>query len=169
MFLLREWCQQNKSNPSLYNVVDAALDVIVSDAGYKIPLRHLRQLSNSLRNCPIDQITRLAQRFDIPNFTSLQSPVEERVRLELNIAEAVDLVSPDLAWQRFLDTYNEVTNLPLDTDVSCYCYTTIFNFLDLLDPQDIHKISKEINTNLEDEFIRLIDTSADQLDITKRS
>lgn len=132
----------------MHNVVDTALDVIVSDAGYKVPLRNLRQLSNSLRNCPLNQIARLAQRFDIPNFTSLQSPVEERVRLELNIAEAVHLVSPEQAWERFWEIYNEVTNLPLDTDVSCYCYTRFLISLTLLDPQDIHNLSGEINTKL---------------------
>lgn len=168
VFLLREWCQQNKSNPGLYNVVDAALDVVVSDANYKIPLRHLRQLSYSLRDCPIDQITRLAQRFDIPNFTSLHSPVEERVRLELNIAEAVNLVSPEHAWQRFQEIYNTVENLPLDTDVSCYCYIRFLITLTLLDPKDTHKNSGKISTKLEDEFIRLLDTSAAQLDITKK-
>jgi hypothetical protein len=168
VFLLREWCQQNKSDPKLHNVIEATLDIIVSDANYKIPLRNLRQLSTSLRNCAPDQINQLAHRFDVPNFTSLRSPIEERVRLELNIAEAVNLVSPDQGWERFWQTYTETKNLPLDTDVSCYCYTRFLISLTLLDPQDIHKLSGEIKTKLEDEFIRLIDTSADQLDISKR-
>jgi hypothetical protein len=75
-FILREWCRQNKSDPNLYTVIDAALDAINSDSSYKIPLRKLRQLSDTLRNCNPDQIVRLVNRFDIPNFTSLQSPFE---------------------------------------------------------------------------------------------
>jgi len=168
VFLLREWCYQNKSDPNLHNILDATLDIIISDANYRIPLRNLRQLSNSLRSCTVEQIVRLAQRFDIPNFTSLRSPIEERVRLELNIAEAVNLISPEQAWERFFQIYTETKNLPLDTDVSCYCYTRFLISLALLDPQDTHNLSREINDKLEDEFIRLIDTAADQLDITKR-
>src|SRR6266498_1568675 len=168
VFLLREWCQQKKSDPHLHYVVDVALDIINSDTNYKIPLRYLRQLSNSIRNCAPDQIERLAQRFDIPNFTSLRSPIEERVRLELNIAEAVNLVSTSEAWERFWKVYDETKNLPLDTDVSCYCYARFLISLTVLDPQDTHNLALEIENKLQDEFIRLIDTAADQLDLTRR-
>lgn len=167
-FLLREWCKQNKSDSNLHDVIEATLDVINSDASYRVPLRNLRQLSETLRSCSPDYIKKIIDRFDIPNFTSLHSPVEERVRLELNLAEAVMPVSTNEAWDRFWAIYNVVKELSLDTDVSCYCYTRFLISLVVLDPTNSKNLSKDIEKKLEDEFLRLIDTSADQLDISKR-
>lgn len=167
-FLLREWCKQNKSDPHLQEVIEATLDVINSDSNYRISLRNLRQLSDTLRNCNPDDAKRIIGRFDIPNFTSLRSPTDERVRLELNLSEVVMPISTSEAWDRFWAIYNDIKELPLDTDISCYCYTRFLISLVVLDPTNSKNLSGEIKTKLEDEFLRLIDTSADQLDISKR-
>lgn len=167
-FLLREWCRQNKSDPNLHEVVEEALDVINSDTNYKIPLRNLRQLSDVLQGCIPEKLDILISRFDIPNFTSLRVPVDERVRLELSLAEAAMVISPDNAQERFWKTYNEVKDLPLDTDISCYCYVRFLISIPMLKVQDGESLAKELEKKLEDEFIRLIETSAEQLDISKK-
>ena len=76
IYLLQQWCQQNKSDARLADVIDAALDMVIADASYTVPLRHLRQLSDGLRNCVPERIEQLSKRFDIPNFTS--SPLAHR-------------------------------------------------------------------------------------------
>lgn len=167
-FLLREWCKQNKSDSHLQEVIEATLDVINSDSDYRVPLRNLRQLSDTLRNCNPEDAKRIISRFDVPNFTSLRSPTDERVRLELNLAEVVMPISTSEAWDRFWAIYNDVKEIPLDTDISCYCYTRFLISLVVLDPSNSKNLSREIEKRLEDEFLRLIDTSANQLDISKR-
>ena len=98
-YLLRHWCMQNKAEPQIHKVIEAALDVIISDPDYKIPLRNLRQLSEPLNHCEKEHREILIKRFDNPIFTSLRSPIQERVRLELNLAEAIfDIVSQKMLF-----------------------------------------------------------------------
>lgn len=169
VYLFRQWCLQNLSHPEIHRVISTALDVIINDPDdYKVPLRDLRQISEGLRICDINLRKELVGRFDIPKFTSLQSPVEERLRLDLNLAEAIFAISPTDAIDRFNAAYNGLLGMTLDTDVGCYCFTRVLVTSAIMDPHNNLKIKDSIKRKLEDEFIRLLDTSAEQLEISRR-
>lgn len=167
--LLRQWCLKNKGNSDIHIVVDAALDAINSDSEYKVPLRNLRQLSEALIGCHSSEKERLVKRFDVPSFTSLRSPIEERLRLELNLAEAMLDIDSSVAIERFTISYTELLQTPLDVDVACYCYARLLISLETLDPEDKLRQKPNIKRKLEDEFLRLLDTSAEQLDISRKT
>jgi hypothetical protein len=169
IYLFREWCLQNKKDANAHLVIDLALDTIVADRDYRVPLRDLRQLSEPLRNCTPSLMVNLCNRFDIPLFTSLHSPFEERVRLELNLAEALVNVDNSQAWGRFDKVYNEIFELTtLDADISCYCLVRLLISLDVLNPSDDKNLKSLIKKKIEDEFIRLIDTAAHQFNISRK-
>jgi hypothetical protein len=165
-YLLRQWCRQNKTNPALHTVVDAALTVIDANPD-KVPLRNLRQLAEVVCNCPAESRETLVKRFDIPNFTNLRSPIEERIRLELSLAEAMVDISENQAFDRFIETYNSLQTAAVDIDVACYCYTRVLIALSRLDPNDGLRIRSSIQQAIEDTFQILLNTSADQLKISR--
>jgi hypothetical protein len=168
-FLFREWCRQKDADPDMHLVVDAALTCIISDAGYQVPLRNLRQLSDSLSKCALEHILPLARRFDIPSITSLRAPFEERLRLDLNLAESLSRTEPELAWERYERAYGEFLDTPMDLDVGCYCTARLLISLGVIDSFNIHGLSAELIRRIEDGWIELMESSANQLDIGRRT
>ena len=152
IYLLRQWCSENRRNPEVHLAIEAALNAINADPDYRIPLRNLRQLSEPLRDCPIDYRGGLVKRFEIPSFTGLRSPIEEKLRLELNLAEAIADISLTDASERVINSCDTVLSSPLDADVSCYCLARILITLSRLNAGDFENLKQGIKTRLEDEF-----------------
>lgn len=163
-YLLRQWCRQNKESSDLHVVLDAVLAVIDADPD-RVPLRNLRQLAEVVRYCRVDTRETLAKRFDVPNFTNLRSPIEERIRLELSLAEATKDVSEDQAFDRFIETYDSLQQAAVDDDVACYCYVRILITLAVLDRNDGLLIRQTVLQSIADKFQSLLQSSADQLEI----
>ncbi len=167
-YLLRHWCNENHSNPELDQVIQKTLDVLTSDPNYRVPLRNLRQLSASICFCNQENRGNLIQRFEIPLFSSLQSPFEEKIRLQLNFIEAIYSVSEDEAFLRMKNVFETIITTPIDIDVLCYCFSRIIVTLTKVDNGDKLNLKRIVYDKLQDGFIRLINNSASQLDVTKR-
>jgi len=168
-YLYRQWALQNRRSPQIHLVLEAALDTVIGDPAYRVSLRHLRQLSEAVRYCDQAHRETLIRRFDVPNFTSLRSPIEERLRLELNLAQAMQEISNTEAHERFMDSYREIQQMPLDVDVACYCYARLLITNSALDPDDTHDLKRDMRKSLDDKFLQVLESSADQLEITERT
>lgn len=169
IYLLRQWCAENRQNPDSHLALEAALNVINTDPDYRIPLRNLRQLSESLRDCPASHRAGLVKRFEVPSFTGMRSPIEERLRLELNLAEAMADISITDTEDRLQRAVAEIFNMPLDADVSCYCLARILITLTKLGLASTSDLVLKIKAKLEDEFVRLVYMSADQFEVFART
>lgn len=169
-YLLRQWALHNRSSDQLHMILDEALDVILSDTDYTVPLRNLRQLAGLLQYCSLEHREALAKRFDVPNFTSLRVPIEERIRLELSLSEALLEVSETQAFERFVDLYTtlEAESETLDLDINCYCYVNVLIALNTLDPKDGFRLKVEVMERVNNLLEQLLQSSADHFEITKK-
>ena len=167
-YLLRNWCLKNRHSPNIHLVLDAALDAVLEMPPASVPLRNLRQLSEALRNCAPAYRRDLARRFDIPNLIGLRSPIDERLRLELNLAEALFDVSEKEGMDRFLQAQASLDFDNMDLDLACYCRVRLFVTLARLDPNDNLKLQVQLVDQIEVTFGELLQASAEQHVITRR-
>jgi hypothetical protein len=125
-YLIRQWCRQNRENPDLDLGIQLWIDTIIVDSSFMVPLRNLRQISNSVRYAKDDQQEKLVRRLEIPSFTSIRTPWEEWVGFNLNLAEVVFLHDESAAKQR-IDNIYETINLDInDLDIKVFCYARLW-------------------------------------------
>ena len=168
-YLLRHWCIQNKTDPDVHIVIDKALDLLLSDSNYTIPLRNLRQLSEPLKFCQDKSREFLIDRFYNLLLTALDSPVQEKVRLELNFVEALYKINPARSLSIFNNIFATIidSEFELDIDIFCYCLARFLITVSNIDPNDKLMLQKDIKDKLENAYLKILETSADQLFVTR--
>lgn len=166
LFLLRSWCNSNRDNSKSLKVVEYALEIMTSSVDYSPSMRHLRQISEPLLACEGEKVFEAISRIDILKNTSLISPFDEKVRLELLLATIEEKNGIKLGVNRLYETYCSLDQIS-DLDVRCYCLSRFLISLPHIQPEDNVTLS-EIEGRLRNEFSLLVKNSADQFNITKR-
>lgn len=87
IFLLRMWCNRHRRNGDAHEVVAAAFDILTASGDYGAPIRTLRQLSEPLRNMPIDHAKSLASRLQLLVDGANQAPQIELIRVRMILSE----------------------------------------------------------------------------------
>ena len=108
-YIVRQWCLQNRRDNCLADAINLYLDVIVSSKDkYRVALRNLRQISDLIKYVSFENRPKLVNKFEIPLFLSIQVPIQEKVRLELNLAEAVYSLNKLEASNRLMSIYENL-------------------------------------------------------------
>jgi hypothetical protein len=166
LFMLRSWCNSNRTNLDAFKVVKHALELMTASP-YTPSMLHLRQFAEPLRAAPMEELDWLIGRFDILKDTAIKKPFEEIIRLELLLASVESRISKELGNQRLLDTYIEILKIR-ELDVLCYCYTRLLLSLPLIDSSDPLQLKQDIEIRLKSEFNNLLINTADHFTITKK-
>ena len=166
-YLLRQWCLQNKNSLGLSNVLEITLDTIISDSQYRVSLRNLRQLSGMIKYCETEKQEYVSKRFEAPMFQSIQSPIEEKVRLNLNLVESLWGKDQVLAEEKINEINDFILTTIMDNDIKCFCLSQLFGTITRINSPKFGILVGQIKTKLEDEFISILKTSASQLEISK--
>ncbi|KJR46716.1 hypothetical protein UF75_2899 [Desulfosporosinus sp. I2] len=167
LFLLQSWCNINAKQQDGSNVVAEALRIMTGSQQYTPTQLHLRQFAQPLRYCKNSSISKeLVIQIDILKATVLKNPLDEYTRLELVLAEVEKQWSEEAAISRLYNVYFSIDELP-DVDTKCYILVRLLISLSKIIPDD-KALEKEITERLNLEYQKLMDESANHLDITKR-
>lgn len=167
LFLLQSWCNTNSKNEEAYVVIECALSLMIESEGYSPTQLHLRQFAEPLKNCTDHEIVRrLINQIDMLKGTGLKHPMEENARLELILAIIEYKWSQETAKKR-LDVVLNMLEIGIDLDDQCYIIARILLHLPDILPSDA-ELYTQLHLRLIDSYYSLIDTSAEQLRLTKR-
>ncbi|MBP7998029.1 MAG: hypothetical protein KA314_02530 [Chloroflexi bacterium] len=166
VFLLRSWCNSNRTNFEAVDVVREALEIMTASDS-NLSIRYLRQFAEPLVHCLTDEVTELVERIDLLKETAIQNPAEEKVRLELILAhiEAKN-AKDDRATDRFYLTFYDLDEKVTDSDIRCYGLTRMLLSLPKIKPDDLD-LRSYLEKCLREEFNKLLDLSADHLSLTR--
>ena len=165
-FLLLGWMRTHRGQTGIAEALSRLLDILQSD--YPPTLRRLRQAAEFLPDLQDLEVKReLVDRLCLLQGTVARSPVEEAVRLELLIAQAEAMWSPDSTTKRlekvYLDDLVEID----DKDVRCAVLTHLLIAVDRMSPTDA-SMKEMILEDLRTEFREMLESSADHWFVSRK-
>ncbi|PKO15283.1 MAG: hypothetical protein CVU39_11815 [Chloroflexi bacterium HGW-Chloroflexi-10] len=166
LFILRSWCNSNRSDPNSGIVINKAIEIMTSSIEYAPAMRHLRQFCEPLLNCTCSDIFQIINRIDILKNTAIESPIDEKLRLELLISAIEIKFDPNNGLTRLYSAYFELDDIT-DVDTKAYCITRFLIQLPSICPEDA-VLFNELKIRLDREICTLLANSADQFEILKR-
>ena len=166
LFLLRSWCNSNRRNSKAIKVIEFALELMTASTEYTPSMRHLRQIAEPLVVCQGENVSEAIKRIDILKNTSIVSPSDEKVRIELLLASIEVNLGIGAGVNRLYETYFALDNIS-DLEIRCYCLARFLISLPLIIPNDT-VLMTEIENRLRSDFSELVGNSADQFNITRR-
>lgn len=165
-YLLRRWCRANRTSPELAEAIAVWLDAIIGDSEFVLPLRSLRQVAETVQSLGPDKVAETVSRLDVPRITTLESPLEELVRIHLVLAEAMAALDAGDALSRFRGAQAITRDFALDLDTRVYCLARLLQSAHRLGLDDSTVVTP-IRGELERVQGELLDNSADQLAILR--
>ncbi len=112
--LIRQWCRQNPDAPNQERVVNLWLNTVEEDPNFIIPLRSLRQISETVVRIPIASRLSLINRLRVPRYTSISAPRQEWIRVRLVLAEALFPKNADRILKDALDAMASINEIARD-------------------------------------------------------
>lgn len=167
LYLIQTWCNTNSDLEDAYIVVEYALDLMTESEEYSPTQLHLRHFASPLLNFKdSEKLKVLVSRFDDLKETVIKNPIDEWVQLELILARIEKQWSIDDAVARFYKLYFNLDEV-YESDTSCFILIRLLINIDKIINND-EKLHQELRNRFINEYTQLLNSSADQLNITKR-
>ena len=163
-YVIRKWCSSNPTNTHLSDALELWQQTIINDRNFVTPLRCLREVSELVKNVPIETRLSVIKQLEVPHIFSLDAPIEEWIQVQMNLAEAIYELDPD-ACINYLDiAYQKFQEQALDLDQATYFLARLLLTLKKYNLT----LSGEIEGKLHTIFYKLRDNSAEQFNAIRR-
>lgn len=166
--LIRQWCKQNSRSGELEKGIFLWLETVKNDYDFIITLKSLRQISNLLKYIPINKRVELIRDLYVPRITTLDSPKQEWVRFNLNLAEGLAEINGQDSLDRVCSVYQQILNEPLDLDIKTFCLARTLSTVTRIFPEE-KSIKDAIEKMFNETFYFLLKDSAEQFDSLKET
>jgi hypothetical protein len=172
VYLLRHWTRVNRRRPDAVQVLEYALDLVITTTPYALNARVLRQLAMPLPYVSDEQqLQTFISRVEGQQATiSERGPTEDYVRLWLILAEAEQRIDGEAMRNRLIQLYfliNELDDLVTKTT----CMAHLVAALPRIDPQATleaeYGMHSETQTDLQDLLGNLLEVTADHYAATR--
>lgn len=167
LFLLRDWCNSNRNSPEAHLVITRALNWITEATSYTPSLRVLRQIAEPLRSVSPAIATSIIEKLLSLKESLPDHPAEERIRLELLIAELESHAAHEVAASRLLDAYAALDSIA-DLDIRTHGIAHVLLSLRAVDPGDVDNFRSDVLKSLRASFDALLAGSADHAEVARR-
>ncbi len=161
--LIRQWCRQNPDAPNQEWVVNLWLNTVEEDPNFIIPLRSLRQISETVVRIPIASRLSLINRLRVPRYTSISAPRQEWIRVRLVLAEALFPVDASSALQDLREIHRDILEQIEDLDERAFCLAYLRLTLQTITPQD-STVLRTVREQFEQVFSNLLAHSAEHFE-----
>lgn len=172
LFLLRQWCLQNKHPELAAPVLDYAIHLAIRTTEYLPSATDFRAFSEPLPYLQNeDDISKLITSLDIQkNAAKDTGPTQDYVRWQLLIAQAEGRLNPVRSGERLFEVYEHVSSIT-ELDVKTVCLGILVAALPTVDPTGAYDGTVAIREMVEEEFqtsyTSLLDSTADHYQICK--
>ncbi|MCP4338854.1 MAG: hypothetical protein GY799_08195, partial [Desulfobulbaceae bacterium] len=166
-YIMRQWCRQNQEDDNIVQAIYEWQNVIIhSDRTFVMPLRSLRHITELIIKLPVDERRGLIDALKVPEFTSIDSPKEEWVRVRLNLAKAQFEINSERAQEEIQETHENVLQTVIELDEKVFCFARL-----LLTVSQIMPHNASLIDTLEREFQEALDSllkdSADHFELIR--
>ncbi len=167
-YIIREWCRQNPGNEKIVQAIFLWQDTIISDRKFVVALRSLRHISGLIVNLSVsvDDKKNLINVLNIPEFTSIDSPKEEWVRVRLNLSEALFAIDPKSSIVEIEEIYENVLHTVIELDEKTYCLARLLLTVSRIMPENKSFINT-LEIRFQQTFDSLRKDSAYQFELTR--
>ncbi len=167
LYMVREWCLENRTGPDAHLLISRALDWIVEASAYTPSLRIVRQIVQPLEDAKAEEARPVVEKL-ITVLGGLQSsPRREAMRLSVFIA------SQTIRWQRPIGEELLVDALlsleDTDPELRAFGYALILRVLNSVDPHDALGLRLDIRKNLDLAVELVVAECADQYEVLGRA
>ncbi len=156
-YILRQWIMANREHIDALDVVEYALDHMISDTAASTTLRDLRQIAVALPYAKDhERLRRLVKRIDSQRVTlrGLGS-AEENIRLEMLIARAEARCDAENSVRR-VESAMEAAIGSADMEVKCDCISWILGAITEMDLDSAEQRLKILSNNGKEELSRTL-------------
>jgi len=166
LFYLINWCENNIGSKELLKVADYILDLMLKSDEYTPTLRQLRKIATTLKSSEESvNLSNTIKKIELISATLLKNPIEENVRLEIELSKIVYKSDKNVAQERFINTLIDIDKVN-DFDLRCISYVYLMLSHDDFFEDDY--FYKEIKKHLTIDFNTLLKNSAEHYTVTKK-
>ncbi|MCA9963222.1 MAG: hypothetical protein KC423_03220 [Anaerolineales bacterium] len=157
-YVIRKWCSANSKDIHLADAIELWQEAIINDRYFVTPLRCLREMSGLLMNIPIESRPLLIRKLEVPHLFALESPIEEWIQIQTNLAEAMYESDQEFSVNYLKVAYQKHLDNKFDLDQSAYYLARLL----LAAKKYYPEIVTEVDDKFHEIFYRLRDNSAKQ-------
>lgn len=164
-YIVRQWCKHNRDSQSLVEGIELWQENAISNRD-PISLRNLRQITELIVDLSVDKRKRLIPILEIPEFLSINSPIEEWVRVRLNLAEARFEFDSDSAQEQIDTIFNYISQSDKEVDEQVFCFARLLRTVIKITPANKHQ-QHQLQIQFQEKFDLLREHSAEQFELIR--